>query len=63
MTEEPYVAIGGLFVVSPLEGSAGRFADAGSGGGGLLLKLTPFDRLFPTPCEFKAAIRAESDVN
>lgn len=59
--------IGGLFVVWPLEGIPGRVeADEGRGGGGRL----PVDwgtgtapRLFPTPCWFRAAMRAESDVN
>jgi hypothetical protein len=35
--DEPYVDIGGLFVVCPLEGRLGRFEeDAGRGGGGRL---------------------------
>jgi hypothetical protein len=41
VTEEPYVAMGGLFVVCVLEGIDGRFAGAedGSGGGARLPKV------------------------
>lgn len=62
VTEEPYVAIGGLFVVFPRLGRAGRFG--GGGGGGLLPVL--FDcafKLLPTPCELRAAIRAWRELN
>jgi hypothetical protein len=47
VTEEPYVLIGGLFVVF-LVGSGGRF-EGGGGGGGLLPVDCAF-KLFPTPC-------------
>jgi len=63
--DEPYVDIGGLFVVWPRDGSGGRFLGAGRGGGGLLPVLVGccVFKLFPTPCWFNAAIRADSDVN
>jgi hypothetical protein len=63
--EELYVERGGLFVVCGREGSAGRFPEGG-GGGGALLPAVDVDCgriLFPTPCWFKAAILAESEVN
>lgn len=63
--EELYVDIGGLFVVCPRDGSGGRFLGAGRGGGGLLpvAGCCCAFKLFPTPCWFNAAIRADSDVN
>lgn len=58
------MGMGGLFVVFVLEGSAGRFDEAaGRGGGGRLPACGAAPKLFPTPCWFKAAMRAESDVN
>ena len=63
IAEEPYVDIGGLFVVCPREGSGGRFLEAGRGGGGLLPVVDCAFKLFPTPCWFNAAIRAARDVN
>ena len=61
VTEEPYVAIGGLFVVCVLEGIDGLLAGAvgGSGGGALLPKVTCWVLL----AWFNAAMRAERDVN
>ncbi len=52
-------------IVCVLEGRDGRFPDGGGGGGGLLpvVEVDWACKLFPTPCLFKAAIRAESDVN
>lgn len=44
-----------------LVGRGGRFA--GGGGGGGLLPVDCAFKLFPTPCWFKAAIRAEREVN
>jgi len=52
-------------IVCVLEGKGGRFPEGGGGGGGLLpvVEVDWICKLFPTPCLFKAAIRAESDVN
>lgn len=60
--------MGGLFVVWPLEGRAGRFEfeEGGGGGGGLFPDAADVDwtaRLFPTPCWFNAAMRCDSVVN
>jgi hypothetical protein len=51
--------------VCVLEGKGGRFPEGGGGGGGLLpvVEADWACKLFPTPCWFKAAMRAESDVN
>ena len=63
--DAPYVGTGGLFVVWPLEGSAGRFEDedVGRGGGGRFAAGFGAPPLLLTACLFKAAMRAESDVN
>ena len=59
MTEDPYVAIGGLFVVCPRAGKGGRGAIGGGGGGGRLPVGTP---LSCPCCLLNAAIRWERVV-
>jgi hypothetical protein len=67
--EDPYVEMGGLFVVWLLVGREGRFVDGGGGGGGLFpdvdvdVDVDWAARLFPTPCWFNAAMRCDSVVN
>lgn len=49
MTDEPWLEIGGLFVVCGLEGRAGRLEGGGGGGARLVASLGP-PTLFSTPC-------------
>lgn len=65
VTEEPWLASGGLFTVCILAGAEGRlFAteedDVGRGGGARFPKVAD---LVPTPCLFNASIRAFRVLN
>lgn len=62
LTEEPYVAIGGLFVVLLRASSAGLLVVGGGGGGGRFPAGAGIWGLKPFCC-FKAAMRADTEVN